>query len=76
MGPDSGHDGAEETVIAALTVRAETTGQSVELSVDDETEVAPAADGADRYTVGQCGTATLGVGEPGDESRAETDPGD
>ncbi len=64
MGPESGHDGAGETVVAALTVRGETTGRSVELAIDDETEVAPVGGGPDRYTVGQCGTATLRVVEP------------
>jgi hypothetical protein len=59
MGPESDHDAADEVVIAEVTVTGETAGASVDLFVEDGTEVAPIGDGSERYTVDECGSATL-----------------
>ncbi len=62
MGPDSDHGPAETVTVATVTVTVTAAaGESLTLSVDDRTEVAPVGDSSDRYTVEDCGSVTLAV---------------
>lgn len=61
MGPESDHTPADEVVLAAVTVCAETPGSTVEIAVEEDTEVAPITDGTEHYTVTGCEGATLTV---------------
>jgi len=64
MGPAAGHEAAAEIVVAELTLVGEAPGE-VTLSVDTDTRVAPVG-GTERYTVEECGHATLTVTDPTD----------
>ena len=65
MGPDSGHGPAETVTIATVTVTVTAAAdESLDLSVDDHTEVAPMGDSSDRYTVDDCGGVTLAIETP------------
>jgi hypothetical protein len=60
MGPESDHTPAETIVIATATVTA-TAADSLAVSVDAHTEVAPIGDNGERYTVDDCGGVTLAI---------------